>query len=143
MPIVKIPYGSGLERAAGVMAKRPTDFEDLRNVFLYDGKAQARSGYIIADAGDYPIIGQNTIAGITPNRAISDGLIVTWNGISLTAYSITLAGINPVSVGVVGSPALAGLQYALPIPIMTDSEGLVFIAHNEPNINARPIAMSE
>ena len=39
-----IPFGDGLERSKGVMVTEPTKFEDLRNVFLFEGKAQIRRG---------------------------------------------------------------------------------------------------
>jgi len=44
--IVTLPMGEGLERSKGVMVVKPTSFEDLRNMFLYDGKAQVRSGLL-------------------------------------------------------------------------------------------------
>lgn len=39
-----LTFGQGLDRATGVTAVDPTSFTDLRNVDLYQGKAQARKG---------------------------------------------------------------------------------------------------
>ena len=42
---ISLPFGAGLDRATGVMEVEPASFRDLRNVVLFNGKAQARRGF--------------------------------------------------------------------------------------------------
>lgn len=43
-PTMKLPYGAGLDRGSGVAVVEPSQFADLRNVILLEGKAKVRKG---------------------------------------------------------------------------------------------------
>ncbi len=49
MPIIPLPFGEGLRRSDGRMVVAPNSFDDLRNVYQYEGKAQVRAGMTETD----------------------------------------------------------------------------------------------
>lgn len=48
--VVPLVFGQGLDRETGAMATRPGSMEQIKNVELFQGKAQVRHGYRLASA---------------------------------------------------------------------------------------------
>jgi hypothetical protein len=107
-PRIKLPFGGGLERASGLSELEPGAFRDLRNVQLYDGKAQARQGLDVRSA-------------LTLNN---DGATAMTDVSFLSAFRANRVGIavgyyNPTRVVQVFLTAATGLN-----PLLVDTTGL-------------------
>ena len=139
MPIIPIPFGEGLQRSDGVMVVRPNTFSDLRNVYQYQGKAQARAGMTETDRLVDTIGGDldQTLA-LNPLRAESAAIGVGQDVATANLYANRLAidGTNATNIGLYGTlPATA--TWDPPIIILADTDGKCFIAHDEPSFTSR------
>ena len=137
--------GEGLERAKGVMVVKPTSFEDLRNMFLFDGKAQVRSGLLqksVLQDGDLggPFDLDVTVM-LAPLRSEAASIGVGYNTTGGTNREIwinrmAIDGTAPFAVGLYGVlPTDA--SFDPPIIIGADSDNRFFFAHDEPKSLAR------
>ena len=140
--IVTLPYGEGLERSKGIMIVQPTSFEDLRNVFLFDGKAQLRQGLglqsVLVD--DQPVALDVTVM-LEPLRSESAAMGVGYNTTGGSNREVWLNrmlvdGTAPIAVGLLGTLD-GGVTFEPPIIIGADSDNKFFIAHDEPNPTSR------
>ena len=141
-PIITLPYGEGLERSAGAMVVRPTSFDDLRNVHLRDGKAQARGGLTLAsvlqDDGPTDLDVTVMLAALRSEAAAIGVGYNTTGGANreIWANRMTIDGTNPVQVGQLGT-LNAGATFVPPIIVGADSDNRFFFAHDEPLISSR------
>ncbi|MCK5652990.1 MAG: hypothetical protein KAJ42_16490, partial [Gemmatimonadetes bacterium] len=137
--IITLPYGEGLERSKGVMVINPTTFDDLRNVFQYDGKAQVRRGLTLASVLiDDQANGLDVTLMLEPLRSLSASMGVGYGTGNREVWLNRLAidGSLPIEVGQLGT--LGGdATFVPPIIIGADSDNKFFIAHDEPKLTAR------
>jgi hypothetical protein len=137
--IITIPFGEGLQRSDGIMIVRPTTFSDLRNVYQFEGKAQVRRGMIETERLiDNLSVDLDRTLALSPLRAENAALGVgqdTANN-NIWVNRLTVAGTNAVNVGLFGTLG-AGITWNPPIILLADSDNKCFIAHDEPNVNAR------
>ena len=144
-----LPFGEGLERAKGVMVTQPTQFEDLRNVILWDGKAEIRKGYsrtttLIDDAA----ADMETVVALSPIRAESAALGVGYNSGSKELHA-NLMGIDGTGASHLASGEPSGELFILsgsatfdpPMLHLADTFNKCFIAHDEPQFSARAQTM--
>jgi hypothetical protein len=142
MSIIRLPYGEGLERSKGVMVVRPTSFEDLRNVALFDGKAQVRQGTALRSVlqDDQPVDLDVTVM-LEPLRSLSASMGVGYNTTGGSNREVWLNrllidGTSPVAIGLLGT--LGGdATFVPPIIVGADSDNKMFLAHDEPKFSAR------
>jgi len=127
-------FGGGLDRSTGVLAVEETSFADLRNVYLWDGKAELRRGLfetITFAAGEEPIHAQ-------PIRSQGLGLVFTYKPSTreVRVYQVSADGTSSV-----GSLVVWTLPVNAPFPKVSsdDSYGKVFIAHDEADYNFRQV----
>ena len=140
--IVTLPYGEGLERSKGQMVVSPLTFDDLRNVFQFDGKAQVRQGLALASVlvDDGPTDLDVTVM-LEPLRSetASMGVGYNTNGTSnreVWLNRMEIDGSNPFAVGLLGTLD-EGVTFVPPLIIGADSDNKFFIAHDEPNPTSR------
>jgi hypothetical protein len=134
--------GEGLERSKGVMVVKPTTFEDIRNMFLFDGKAQVRSGLLAKGVlqDDQPVDLDVTVM-LSPLRSEAASIGVGYNTTGGTNREIwinrmAIDGTAPFSVGLYGVlPTDA--SFDPPIIIGADSDRRFFFAHDEPKALSR------
>jgi len=127
-----LPYGDGLDRSTGLALVEPSRFSDLRNVVLFDGKAQVRPGILkvggLVNATDGPL---DITTGLQALRREQRGIGVGFELVTKKSHINLLSGVGEV------------IQYEeewftaleddpVPRPIMADSYSKVFIAHDEP-----------
>ncbi len=137
--IITLPYGEGLERSKGIMVVNPTTFDDLRNVFQYDGKAQVRKGLALASVlhDDQPVDLDVTVM-LEPLRSLSASMGVGYATANREVWlnRLDIDGTFPIDVGQIGT--LGGdATFVPPIIIGADSDNKFFIAHDEPKLTAR------
>lgn len=133
LPVV---FGPGLDRESGIMATRPGSFEDLRNVLLRESKIELRKGFAAAstltDPGGNPI---EYIVGGHALRSDKVGLVVGWQGYTggraygdeVYLFLVSADGSTAQRLG-----TWDGSWGAPPRVIMAESNGKVFLAHDEP-----------
>ena len=138
--IITLPYGEGLDRATGVMVVRPTSFDDIRNMFLFQGKAQVRNGILTASVlqDDGPTDLDVTLL-LEPLRSLGQSVGVGYNTGNREVWlnRLEIDGSAPVviepSLGTLGGDA----TFTPPIIVGADSDNKFFIAHDEPKFTAR------
>ena len=137
--IVTLPYGEGLDRSTGRMVVRPQSFDDLRNVFLFEGKAQARQGLAQASTlqDDGPSDLDVTLL-LEPLRSESAAMGVGFDSTSKEVWlnRMLIDGTSPVAAGLLGTLDPSA-TFDPPIIVAADSDNKLFIAHDEPNPTAR------
>ena len=137
--IITLPYGEGLERSKGIMVVNPTTFDDLRNVFQFDGKAQVRRGLTLASVlVDDQANDLDVTVMLEPLRSLSASMGVGYATASREVWLNRLAidGTSPIEVGQLGT--LGGdATFVPPVIIGADSDNKFFIAHDEPKLTAR------
>lgn len=131
MPRLPLQFGVGLDRASGVMAADAGAQRDLRNVYLYRGKIEARKGHTAQTA----ITGVDNIVGGQAIQSEQVGIVIAYNTTSklLSAYRVPGDGSDheyvddwfTLNVSATGDP---------PRAIMAESYGKAFAAHDEPRI---------
>jgi hypothetical protein len=139
---VVLPFGQGLDRETGVMVVRPASMEDLRNLLLYQGKAQVRRGFLRASdllasgsfgtlAADEPM---THVLAIQSLRTVRIGIVVAWEEDSreVHVFTVDATGRNPVHVGY-WFTAHNGMTFERPVIVTTEARGRVFLAHDEPD----------
>ena len=133
MPRVPLVFGGGLDRETGVMAVRPTSFEDLRNVVVFDGKASVRKGFTERITfGD-----QTHVIAIQPIKAERTSIIITYDSVTgdVNVWGMDAAGTSATGLGVWFTKAS---DLAVP-PIVTTTEvfSKVFMAHATVSVTDR------
>ena len=139
MAIIPIPFGEGLQRSDGVMVVRPNTFSDLRNVYQFEGKAQARQGMtetdrLIDDVG----VDLGITLALSPLRAENAAMGIGQDTVTdeIWANRLAIDGTNATNLGLYGT--LAGTAtWNPPIIILADTDGKCFIAHDEPSLSSR------
>lgn len=140
-----IPFGDGLERSKGVMVTEPTKFEDLRNVFLFEGKAQIRRGLtqrsvLINKAG----ANLQSVVALSPLRSEGAAMGVGYQDSNREVHVNRLAidGTTPLHVasGLANGQLFtldAAATFIPPFIHAVDSFNKVFFAHDEPELDFR------
>lgn len=140
--IITLPYGEGLERSKGVMVVRPQSFDDIRNMFLFDGKAQVRAGLLTRSVlhDDTPADLDVTVM-LEPLRSLTASMGVGYNTTGgsnrqLWLNRLAIDGTAPQAVGLLGTLD-PSVTFVPPIIIGADSDNKFFLAHDEPKLSAR------
>ena len=140
-----LPFGEGLERSTGVMVTEPTKFEDLRNVFLFEGKAQARKGYarstiIIDDAS----ANMEICCALGPVRAEAAAMGCGYNSgnreVHVNLMSISGTGATHIASALPSGELFVlatGATFEPPVIHMADTYNRNFMAHDEPVLSYR------
>ena len=135
MPRTRLPmvYGEGLDRETGVMATKPGSMEHLKNVILYQGKAQIRRGmYPAASLPDEGAAPCTAVVLVSPLKSLSGGLIVGYYQSTgeVVAFRTDSAGASPQRIGV--PPDWSYEADSAPPKLIAASIGdRVFVAHAE------------
>ena len=121
----QLVFGSGFDRETGVMATAPASFEDLRNVILFQGKAQTRKG--LEPMLEFPV---THLLAIQPLRSEGAGMIVTYDQVTglVDIYRVDAAA---TAFSFVGNWFQMDGGAAPPVVITTEVFGRVFFAHND------------
>jgi len=142
--VITLPYGEGLQRSTGVMVARPQSFDDIRNMFLFEGKAQVRAGVGLKSVLQGDLITPEDLdvtVMLEPLRSLSASMGVGYNTTGGSNREVWLNrmlidGTNPSVIGLLG--VLDGaVTFVPPIIIGADSDNKFFIAHDEPNPSSR------
>lgn len=139
-PRIKLPFGGGLERASGLSELEPGAFRDLRNVQLYDGKAQARQGLDVRSAitlnndGVTPMTDVPHLSAFRANRV---GIVVGYyNPTRVMQVFLTAAtGLNPVLVDSTGANSTWGtlaVDAGRPLVFGAEVQRQYVLAHDHP-----------
>jgi len=137
--IIRLPFGEGLQRSDGVMVVAPNSFDDLREVYQFNGKAQVRKGLsqveVLVD--DVAVDLDMTLA-LSPLRAESAALGIGFDNATKEIWANRLAidGTNATNLGLFGTLAVTA-TWDPPIIILADTDGRCLITHDEPNLNSR------
>jgi hypothetical protein len=127
------------------MAAEPTQFEDLRNVYLWKGKAEVRLGYeLTTQLIDNTLSVMDQVIQLAPIRSEGAAMGVGYNegNRELHLNLMSIAGAAP-SHQASGDPngelfvLSSAATFAPPIVHMVDTYNRMFIAHDEPLIAAR------
>lgn len=132
-----IPWGEGLDRAAGAMAVEPSSFADLRNVRLARGRCELRRGLARLTAID----GWTAILAVEPIRAQGLAGVVVYNDVTRTValYAVDATGTDIGFVGTLYVVPAGGVSP--PSIIMAASYDKLLIAHDEPTFALRQDTM--
>lgn len=133
MPRFPLNFGAGLDRETGIMAVRPTSFEDLRNVILFDGKATVRKGF-----EERLTFGSAThILAIQPVRSDRTMIVVTYDSATgnVDVWGADAAGTTATSIGTWFTKASDLTEP--PVVSTTEVYARVFLAHAEPSVTRR------
>ncbi len=142
--VITLPYGEGLQRSTGVMVTRPQSFDDIRNMFLFEGKAQVRAGVDLKSVLQGDLITPEDLdvtVMLEPLRSLSASMGVGYNTTGGSNREVWLNrmlidGTSPSVIGLLG--VLDGaVTFVPPIIIGADSDNKFFIAHDEPNPTSR------
>ena len=140
--IITLPYGEGLERSKGIMVVRPNSFEDLRNVYLFDGKAQVRQGSSLASVlVDGSLVDLDVTVLLAPLRSEAAAMGIGYNttgGVNREVWlnRLLIDGTSPIVVGQLGTLD-GGATFVPPIIVGADSDNKIVLAHDEPNPTSR------
>ncbi len=139
--IVTLPYGEGLQRSTGVMVVRGTSFDDIRNLFLFEGKAQVRDGIALRSVLQGDLITPEDLdvtVMLAPLRSLAASVGVGYDSVSKELWfnRLDIDGTNPTVIGSLGTLG-GGITFEPPIIIGADSDNKFFLAHDEPNLSAR------
>jgi len=134
-PRVPMPFGQGLDRFTGVMTEDPASFQDLRNVVLFEGKAQARRG--LTSAGtlvNLASAAMTDVLRVFPFRAQQQLLLVGWTASDGKVFVFKAASTGTAPVVVDDTDAhstwfTAQGAVGRPVVTMAESYGKVFLAH--------------
>ena len=137
--IITLPYGEGLQRSTGVMVVRATSFDDIRNMFLFEGKAQVRQGFALKSIlqDDVPSDLDVTIM-LAPFRSEAQSVGVGYDSVTkeLWLNRLDIDGTNPTVIDSLGTLD-GGITFDPPIIVGADSDNKFFFAHDEPNPTSR------
>lgn len=137
-PRLPLVFGSGLDRATGVLGTDPRSMRDLRNVYLYREKAQARKGHSVVnsflDDGDLAV---NDVVLIHPMQAEQIGVIVGYQDTDreLHVYRVSGDGIGTNRIG--SWFTLAASAHEPPRAFAAESYRKMFLAHDETRFAVR------
>jgi hypothetical protein len=127
-PTYPITWGGGLDRASGIGVVQPASWADLRNVLLYDGKAEVRKGMeeiatLVASA-----IPQTDVLAMKPFRQRESLIIVAWDQATrlVSVFEAASNGRNPV---LVDDWFTAEAAIGVPRFQLAESYGRMFLAH--------------
>src|SRR5690606_3386540 len=131
--VYEIQLGRGLDRAAGHLAANPEAMRDLRNVYVRDGKLEARQ-----DAEQTATIVGDTIVGVSQFATEQAGVLVGYTDASrkLDVHLVDgFGGGPPLGVGEWGTlPAGAKTP---PRILGAEAGNRVFLAHDEVQLSRR------
>ena len=148
-PRIPVVFGEGLNRASGKTVVRPGAMRDLRNVVLFEGKAQVRRGLeevsTFLDAAGDPM---TDILAIHPHKSQNGGIVVAYNSVNgyVQVFTVDSNGTNPKLVDYPTSTiasAAGAVWFSVapgddpPIVMLADSYSKVFMAHSEREIKNR------
>lgn len=123
---VALEFGGGLDRATGVMVVQKTSFDDLRNVYLFSGKAEIRKGLYET----ITFFATEEVLHVHPIRAFGIGAIFTYDPATRKVWLYRSNGEGTTTTGrfeVWTIPVSAGY----PRVSCDDSYGKLYIAHDE------------
>lgn len=125
-PRQALEFGGGLDRSTGVMVVEETSFADLRNVYLYEGKAELRKGLYET----ITFFSDEEVIGIFAIRSYGIGVIVTYKAASNEVY---LYRSNGSGTSTTGRFLIWTLDAGASFPRVNaaDSYGKLYIAHDE------------
>ena len=127
-PRQQLVFGGGLDRGTGVMVVDEASFNDLRNVYLFDGKAELRKGLYET----LTFFSDEEVFHVAPIRSQALGAIFTWKASTgdIKLYRASGDGTSTIYVGVVWT--LDPTAVVFPRISTADSYGKLYIAHDEP-----------
>lgn len=135
---VAFEFGGGLDRASGVAVASPARMRDLRNVYLYSGKVQARRGYARTDERGLVVPDGtpcDSVLALQEVRqefsAIAVGHVAATGGVHVFRVSDVAANAEYLGQWFT---ARSGVT---PRVIAAEMYGKVFLAHDEPKTSRR------
>lgn len=140
-PRIRLPFGGGLDRAAGIAVADPSRFRDVRNAYLGAGKLQARKGLeITAPASafvDHAGAVCNDVVLVHASQTEQTGIVVAYTRATGTAtlFRVSGEGTSPTRVG--AAPWFTGGPAEPPRVVAAEVAGKIFLAHDEPRIALR------
>ncbi|KKK86855.1 hypothetical protein LCGC14_2759080, partial [marine sediment metagenome] len=126
---IPLSFGGGLDRATGVFAVDAENFIDLRNVYLYRNRMEARKGLAVANTftGDATVLDVLLIQSMKSEQM---GIVVCYLSDShVHVYRVDGDGSGTDEIGIWGTVPL--LAHGPARVIATESYRKVFFAHDE------------
>ncbi len=130
--VIPLEFGGGLDRATGVMVVQKTSFDDLRNVYLFSGKAELRKGLLET----ITFFASEEVLHVHPVRAFGIGAIFTYDPTTRKVWLYRSNGEGTTTTGrfeVWTIPVSAGY----PRVSCDDTYGKLYIAHDEARFTNR------
>jgi hypothetical protein len=126
---LRLVFGQGLDRESGVLATQPASMEFLKNVYLFQGKAQVRKGARL-DSTYTDEFGQpmSHILAVQALRTDRTDVVVGYRQADRRVHVFLRGGIR------IGEWFTLDPSATVDPPIVhaTDTRGKVFLAHDEP-----------
>ncbi len=137
-PRIPLVFGSGMDRATGVLGADPRSMRDLRNVYLYRDKVQARKGHSIAsqilDDGGQPL---SHIVLIHHMRSEQIGVVVGYQQSDRQVHVYRVDGTGSGANFIGTWFTLATGAHEPPRIIAAESYQKLFLAHDETRLSNR------
>lgn len=134
---IPLHFGEGLERERGLLTSHPTEFSELLNVLLHEGKMLVRPGFELLGDGDFAEV-EYLVAG-HPIKSDGLGLVVGYNQTSQRVYVYRCAADMSL-VELLGEwehDQSFGWGGEIPRVTMAEVAGRIFMAHDERIITRR------
>lgn len=133
-----IAFGEGLDKETGSMVVQPNTFEDLRNVFLHEGKLVLRSGFTAR--GEFAEV--DRIIGGVALKAEQLGIVLGYSSLTQRVY-VYRVGANGADVELLDEWVhdRGGWGAETPVVHLAEVYGRVFFAHDEARITRRAPTM--
>lgn len=135
---IPVRFGRGIDRASGASSADESDFSDLRNVALGEGKAGLRKGMVVRNTLSLLTSGAGTtdVLNITALRSVGVGAVISYNATN-RKVSLWLASGDGLTILFVADLYTLSASAAFPRIIAEDSYGKLIIAHDEPSFAFR------
>lgn len=134
---IPLHFGEGLERERGMLTSQPTDFADLRNVLLHEGKLLVRPALGAAGAGEFAEV-DRLVAGCAI-KSEGLGLVVGYSSTTRKVYVYRVAAdLSLVELlGEWEHDLQADWGSSTPRIITAEVNGRIFFAHDERLVTRR------
>ena len=131
-PKITLSFGGGMDRATGVFDVEPENFLDIRNVYLYRNRLEARKGLAAANSFvDDAAVAVDDVVLVSAMRSEQMGVVVGYQDgdRELHVYRVDGDGTGTDLVGAWGT--LPALAHEPPRVLATESYRKLFLAHDE------------
>lgn len=135
---LQLAFGGGLDRATGTTSRDPARYTDLRNVRLFEGKAQARRGLSRVATMNSGGIPTTNVVNVRPLRVSRQGLVTVHEVAAGKIWAYTTAadgsGQSLIATAIMTLPTSTDAFWQI---LAAESNNLTFFAHTHGPIAGR------